>query len=636
MKCVSVGILSFLFFLVGSAQIPSVQLKIKEKSGFLGMGGPRIVTIELSTQQHQVPLTSENVNGGEYYYFFVKPAGEWRLDADFVAEELSKVTIYQDGQTYAIAWKSPLLATDNGAVILGFPKALKIYQLFLFQCPLSDGVSQSEFSVPQIYWPGYSLVQTNLEMASRFLTSRQPRFAIWHYDQIVSNGALKIFPQFDSIKTLRVAAFEALWNDSKQTYEVLMASDIRMNLKEAIAQLDSYKPSLQYILDSLPRPQWGISALEPSVAAVLAKARETLLAIVTSRDSLQHVLDEETIRWIVTGSSAGKNGFLFQYIIETLAYAFSSLPFDDTTMTTLRVQIPEEMNQRLVKNNLTESYKTFLRVCNERYQMHLPIYPVEFLPNLRKDTASFPLPYYSLLKAISDYYAGNWDDAKQEITKVFQTCYEQELTTRLDFLRVTILNRETQLGNDVLALLKEAQEAEAKRDVNGATERYRQLTLVAPTFAYGHFLFGKFYSRLGDVNRAIFYYQRAYQIDSLYLTAYRECYNSYLKLGNYKPMIDVMTTALAKGNNFWEVHFNLGMAYLGDGDLAKAIQHYERALALNARSYKTNLQLGLAYQNARNYQKAREYYNNAIGIDPTRQEAVDYLTKLNELQRMGK
>jgi tetratricopeptide (TPR) repeat protein len=94
--------------------------------------------------------------------------------------------------------------------------------------------------------------------------------------------------------------------------------------------------------------------------------------------------------------------------------------------------------------------------------------------------------------------------------------------------------------------------------------------------------------------------------------------------------------ALNKGNDYWEINYNLGVAFLGEADPARAIQSFERTLALNPKSYRTNIQIGLAHQNVKNYQKAREYFNNAIGLDPTRQEAVDYLTKLNELQRSGR
>ena len=152
----------FLFFTVWqlNAQVPtlvpSVQLKVKDKSGLFGMGGPRIVQIELSNQQHQLPLTCDNVNSDQFYYFFFTPAGDWVLDADFVESELSKVSVYQNGQTISAAWKSMLKTNGNGSIVIGFPKTLKLYQLFLFQIPIGDAKNQIEFKVPKEYWPGYS------------------------------------------------------------------------------------------------------------------------------------------------------------------------------------------------------------------------------------------------------------------------------------------------------------------------------------------------------------------------------------------------------------------------------------------------------------------------------------------------
>ena len=171
--------------------------------------------------------------------------------------------------------------------------------------------------------------------------------------------------------------------------------------------------------------------------------------------------------------------------------------------------------------------------------------------------------------------------------------------------------------------------------MQSAQDKYRQITLIAPNFSVGFYTLGKFYMRSGDPIRANYSFQRAYQIDTMYLSAYYESYNLFLRQSNFKEIIKVLTTALSKGNDFWEINYNLGIAFLGDADPARAIQSFERALTLNPRSYKTNIQIGLAYQNVKNYQKAREYFNNAIGIDPTKQEAVDFLTKLNELQRTG-
>jgi tetratricopeptide (TPR) repeat protein len=241
-----------------------------------------------------------------------------------------------------------------------------------------------------------------------------------------------------------------------------------------------------------------------------------------------------------------------------------------------------------------------------------------------------------MLKAVNDYYYGNFTSAKQEIVQIFRTCYDEDIIGRFDMLRVGITNREQHISPEVMKMFDEAEQFERAKDIQSAQDKYRQITLIAPNFAYGFFTLGKFYSRTGDPIRANYSYQRAYQIDTLYLSAYRESCNLYIRQSNFKEIINVLTTALSAGNDFWTTNYNLGIAFLGDADPARAIHSFERALALNPKSYKTNIQIGLAHQNVKNYQKAREYFNNAIGLDPTKQEAVDFLTKLNELQRTGR
>jgi tetratricopeptide (TPR) repeat protein len=623
------------FISVLDAQAPVVQLKITERSGFLGIGGPRIVQIELSNQTRQFPLTCDNVNSGQYYYFLVKPANEWQLTEDIVKENVSKILVSQNDQKNAIAWQGDLVTGDSSLVLLGFPKSIKLSQPFFFQCPVDETIIEAQYKVPQELWPGYSLVTKLADEANIAISTKRFRQAIGLYENILGNDSLRVFPQYDEAKERRTKCFGAYYNDTWSSFESAV-ENTQLDLKSRIALVDGFRPEVKYILDSLPRAAWGIGSLDSTVVPILDKCRSADAQIGAIRDSLQRVLDDQNIRWIVDGSTSGKNGYLYIYMIETLASAFSSLDFGDTTSGKLKVRIPEDYQARLAKYNITESYQTFIRICNERYQTHLPIFPIDFLPNLKKDSAAFPLPYYSMLKAVNDYYYGNYASARDEIYRIFRTCYEPELNYRFDMMRVIITMHDQHVSLDILKMLDDAEQMESKKDVQNALDKYRQITLVAPNFAYGSYMLGKFYSRTGDQIRAIYSFQKAYQIDTLFLSAYRECYNLYQRQGNFKPIIEVLTTALAKKNEYWEINYDLGVAYLGDADPARAIQSFERALALSPKSYKTNIQLGLAYQNVKNYQKAREYFNNAIGLDPTRQEAVDYLTKLNELQRTGK
>ena len=627
------GLLCIAAFL--NAQAPSIQLKIKAKSGFLGMGGPRTVKIELSNETRQLPLTSDNVNGGRYFYFAVSPVEDWQLDQSFVKDELSNVNIYQNENKISVAWTGELISGGNNSVLLGFPKTFNLHLLFLFQRSIDETMNQAEFKVPEEFWPGFTMVSDLAKQAEISSNAQHFISAIRSYDKILGNADFKIFTMYDDYKSKRTQCFNEYYIKTSASFQET-ATNAQQDLKSRIASMDTVKPVLKYILDSLPRPEWNVGSYDTAVVPILERCRISLSQATAFRDSLQHAFDDQNVRWIMEGSATSKNGYRYVYMIETLASAFSSLNFADTGATELKMKIPEEYQSRLTKYNDTESYETFIRICSERWQTHIPIFPIDFLPNLKKDTISFSQPYYSMLKSVNDYYYGNFTGAKQEIVQIFRTCYDQEIIERFDMLRVVISIREQHISPEVMKMFDEAEQFERAKDIQNAQDKYRQITLIAPNFAYGFFILGKFYSRTGDPIRANYSFQKAYQTDTLYISAYRESCSLYIRQSNFKEIINVLTTAISKGNDFWETNYNLGIAFLGDADPARAIHSFERALALNPKSYKTNIQIGLAHQNVKNYQKAREYFNNAIGLDPTKQEAVDFLTKLNELQRSGK
>ena len=407
-------------------------------------------------------------------------------------------------------------------------------------------------------------------------------------------------------------------------------------LKERISQIDLIKPQFQFAVDSLPNPSLKVTGEEAPIKVLLERVKEAIVKLNGTRDSLQRALDDQNVRWISEGAPTGKNGPQFEKIIEILAYAFSSLDFGDTTSRALVFVLPPELQSVLVKNNLQESYDTFLRQANERYQKRQPFLPPNFLTNLRKDSAAFALPFYSMLMAIQCYYSGVLPDALAALHQVLKICYDLELSRRFDQMRIFINLRMHASQPEAMALINEATAAEKAGDKDLASDRYTAALRIAPNFAYPAYLCGRLFARNGDPIRARSFFERAYAIDSLYMSAYREAWSLCQSSGNYKAMIEVLTHALSRGNDFWETNLNLGIAYLGDGDLQKAIKQFERALELSPNNYQTNVQLGLAHQAAKNFQKAREYYNKAIFIDPRRLEAVEALQKLDEAQKTSR
>ena len=618
------------------SQTPLVQLKVKEKSGLFGMSGERFATVALSNQNRSLPLSSDNVNAGQYFYFLFRPAGEWNIDQDFVNEELPKLSLMQTEQKYPVVWKGDILSDSLGtSLLLGFTKEIKLHKTFVAQFQLGEAASQGEYNVPQEFWPGFSTLTGILKDAASAMEEKRYREAIPLYESILGKPELGIFPEQTEVRAKRTQTFDVYFEEQYTGFLSTCLSE-KLKLKEKITQVESYRPVFQFVLDSLPNPALNITEADPAVKAISSRAATAMAKLASMRDSLQQSLDDKNVRWIIEASISGRPSYLYKYIIEALAYGFSSLEFADTTEFVTRATLSPEMQAQLGKYELLESYETFLRLAYQRFQSRKPIFPEPFLENVLKDSATFSLPCYSMLKAVSDYYAGQFTAATEEIFKVFRTSYEPQISARYDQMRVLIGIREKNIPVDVLKLIDEGTQAEKLGNNDLALEKYRQATVLSPGFAHALFCLGRFYARSNDPIRAQTFFQQAYQSDSLYLSAYREAYNLYRKGGNYKPMIDALTDALQHGNDYWETNINLGYAYMGDGDVAHAIEHFQRALDLSPKSYQTNIQLGLAYQTVKDYQKARDYFNKAIAIDPLRQEAVDFLQKLNDLQRAGK
>jgi|GEM_PF-663052 len=631
-KLLTLIVIAWLLPAALSAQTLSVQFKVRETRLF-GLSGERFAKLELSNQNRITPLTSENVNGGQFYYFVFRPAGDWKVDADFVKEEIPRLVLRQNEKIYPIASAGEIMSdTTSTFVFLGFPKELKLYLPFSSQFRLPDSTIEVGFVIPEEYWPGYSLLTEALKSTERAIEEKRYHDAIGGCEQALRTEAFLIFPQVTQFRGRRTHTFESFHNQGISTLVEVISSD-KKPLKERIGQLDEVKKTFQFVLDSLPNPQLDITAADSAVKRLLDYATIATNRIRTVRDSLQRALDDQNVRWIVEGSATGKNGSQYQYMVETLAYAFSSMDFSDTTVNPQKLVLPPEIQARLTKENLDESYTTFVRQCSARVQRRLPMFPPEFLTNLRKDTASFFLPYYSMLQAVNDYYAGTMDSGKTEITNIFRSCYDPELTARFDQMRILLDTRRVGGKSEALKVLAQAAIEESAGNNDAASEHYREAMRIAPDFAYATYRWGLFFARTGDPIRAQTFFERAYQSDTMYISAYRQAYILYRKSGNYKAMIDVLTRALERGNDFWEINFNLGLAYFGDGDLARAIRQFDRALELSPNNYETDVQLGLAHQTAKNYQKAREYFHRAILIDPYRTDAVELLNKLNELQK---
>lgn len=612
---------------------PQVILKVAEKSGFLGMGAQRYVKIVLTTKNLDPLLTADNVNGGDYYYFAVRNTGDWKIDDNFVLEKLPQLSLIQNGQPFPIEFRGPVLNEKDSTVILtGFSRKLKLHQPFTFIFKLGESQSTAEMSIEQECWPGYTRLTSLFAAADNALTEKKYLSAVESYDAILRDRSLEIFPMYGDVRPKRLRVFELRLKEASENCLAAVASSAN-DLKQKIAAVNDFRPQFKQIRDNLADPSLGIQESDSGMTPMLARGSEMVRRGEFLYDSLNRALDEQSTRWIIAGSSSGKIDYKYKYIIESLAWAITSINFQDTNTQSLNMTLPEAQATRLQKYQLYDSYETFIRIVNNHWKAHQPLFPREFFANLQKDSVQFALPWYSMLKAVNEYYAGNLGAAREEITQVMRYCSDVDLVERVDQLRILITIRERRIPAEVLQHMKAGRIAEERGEKESAIGHYKDAMLIAEEYAPAAFALGKLYDANNESYIANNYFQKAITADSLYFSAYKFLFTNHIKAANYKPMVDLLAQAVSRGNDFYAIRFYLGYAYNGAGLYNDAIAQYERALELNPKSIDANIQAGISYQNLKSYAKAREFFNRALAIDPENATATEQLKGLDELQK---
>jgi protein O-mannosyl-transferase len=108
---------------------------------------------------------------------------------------------------------------------------------------------------------------------------------------------------------------------------------------------------------------------------------------------------------------------------------------------------------------------------------------------------------------------------------------------------------------------------------------------------------------------------------------------AYVQTSYWKNGVTLMTHALACNSNNSLAHNNLGVALTGQGQVAEAIQHYERAVKLDPNDAQAYYNLGSAWLEQGKLAEAIENYEQAIKLKPDYAEAYNNLGVVLARQR---
>jgi predicted negative regulator of RcsB-dependent stress response len=597
----------------------------------LGIGSPRVVTISLSTSTQDTVLTSETVNSQRLSYFVLKPAGGWYPEEEFFTTAVPSLVIQQQEFLFPLEWKGQFSSMDS-TVLLAFSRDLRLNEPFEFSISWEEDTFSAAFEVPPTLWPGYNRLEELTRASHEMRGAGRYRTAIASIDTALSDPELQGFPQLTGLRNGRTALFVLLANVAVARLDSMIENS-SASLEDRVSVAASSESDLSFAADSLQARSLGILGEDPATVTLALRLRTQAARAMIVRDSLQQQLDRTRIRWILEKGNHSKNGLLYSHMIEAIAYAFSSIDFFDTTQSQFSFELPPQIEQRLKLEELTDDYQVFLRVCNDRHRLGVPIFPVGFLPSLRKDTAKHVLPLYYMLQGVADYWSGNYGDARTASLTVLRKASDSLIASRFDMVRMATALRLEHYPEPAVESFLAARQQLALGDTLatiGLLSIPKGDTMV---IAPASLLRGQLQLALGDTAAALGQYASAWQTDGRAVDAYLMSATIHRQQGRLDRAAEVLRLAVDNGNKYWIVYYALGITSLDDNMPSEALRALETARTISARSYETIIALGRAHQATGDLRRARDFYNRAITIDPLRTEAVDFLTKLNKMNR---
>jgi tetratricopeptide (TPR) repeat protein len=106
---------------------------------------------------------------------------------------------------------------------------------------------------------------------------------------------------------------------------------------------------------------------------------------------------------------------------------------------------------------------------------------------------------------------------------------------------------------------------------------------------------GLIFLRNNLIKDAIEQFEIAISIDPDSIEALNNLALSYIGLGKNEKAIQLLNSALEKGNPYADIYHNLGLAYLNQKQHYKALNNFQEALRINPHYIKTHFNMGILY-----------------------------------------
>lgn len=154
------------------------------------------------------------------------------------------------------------------------------------------------------------------------------------------------------------------------------------------------------------------------------------------------------------------------------------------------------------------------------------------------------------------------------------------------------------------------------QDYRSEEVMWRDILRKRPENLRAHNDLGLALIRADKADEALFYLNRALEINPRYIVPYNNIGLLYLNQGDILRARDSFLTAIRLKPDYAEAINNLGLTYAQSGDYVSARQQYERAVQIDGRYAESYNNLGVIYLSERKLKEALVLFDQAIQLKP--------------------
>lgn len=135
-----------------------------------------------------------------------------------------------------------------------------------------------------------------------------------------------------------------------------------------------------------------------------------------------------------------------------------------------------------------------------------------------------------------------------------------------------------------------------------------------PNNYLGLLVYGRHFANEGDLNKALFYYEKAYQINPNHELVQNNLGHTKAKLGRIEEAAYHFRQGIRLRPNQAPAYDNLGVIYAMKNENDKAIELYKKALHANPDHRNAHVNIGIAYVKNQDYENALKHFSRVLQL----------------------